>query len=139
MSEIVRPDPSDPADTQRRGYLAAFETASLVLGLSPIVPAHLRSECPSYAPHERVVDVYFHRSADGVQQLANALGVEVSRSPFEEDSSRQYVEMSAEVQGVAVHAWTLLPADAVGGRPTAAESAERLRAVLAPAADGGRP
>ncbi|MEU4205624.1 hypothetical protein AB0F64_37630 [Streptomyces sp. NPDC026294] len=100
--------PPDAAEVQRRGHMAALAVTERVIGLSPIVPTTVTVECAPYAPEEPGVEAHFHRSAEGVEALAQALGVTAKTTPFGPDDRRPYVEMHSVVAGVPVRAWTLL-------------------------------
>ncbi|MEV5598415.1 hypothetical protein [Streptomyces sp. NPDC052496] len=106
--------PPDAAEAQRRGYTAALAVIEQVVTLCPIVPTTVTAECAHYAPEEPGVEMHFHRSAEGVRALAQALGAAATTAPFGPDDPRPYVEMTTVVAGVPVRAWALLdaPADA---------------------------
>ncbi|WP_244308842.1 hypothetical protein [Streptomyces monomycini] len=98
--------PPDAAEEQRRGHLAALAVVEQIIWTSPFVPTTLTTHCAKQA--EPSVEAYFHRSAEGVEALALALGVTAAVTPFRPDDPRPYVEMDAIVAGVPVRAWALL-------------------------------
>ncbi|PNG19732.1 hypothetical protein [Streptomyces cahuitamycinicus] len=96
------------SDTQRRQSLLAAHSAALyVQVVSPVPPSTVTVACHTFAPGEPSVDVNFHMDRDGVQQLAEALGVETTTRPHSKTDPQMYTVATAVVAGIPVKIWTL--------------------------------
>ncbi|GGP55515.1 hypothetical protein [Streptomyces abikoensis] len=104
-----RIEQSSPADEmQRRGHMAALSVAERIVSISPIVPTNVRAYCAHFAPGEPSVDVYFHRCAEGVEELAKALDGKVTTRPNSESDMRLFVVAELSLAGVPIQAWSLV-------------------------------
>ncbi|NUH35320.1 hypothetical protein HUF15_00800 [Streptomyces samsunensis] len=82
--------------------------AEQIVTLSPIVPNDVTVTCHPFAPDAPSVDVYFHHSREGVETLAEALGVTADTRPHREENPRLFVSASVVVSSVPVRVWSLL-------------------------------
>ncbi|MCF3101491.1 hypothetical protein IPZ58_07845 [Streptomyces roseoverticillatus] len=98
---------SPTTDAQRRGHMAALSVAEQIVSISPVAPTHVRATCRDYAADKPSVDVYFHRSAGGVEELAEVLGADVTTRPNGDEDPRPFTSMVTVMAGVSVQAWTL--------------------------------
>jgi hypothetical protein len=102
------------SDMQRReSLLAAHSVALHVQVLAPIPPSKVTVECHTFSPDEPSVNVHFHMDRDGVEQLAEALGVEATTRPHSKTDPQLYTVATAEVAGIPVKIWTLVDAPEV--------------------------
>jgi len=103
------------SDSQRRkSMLAAHSVALHVQVVAPIPPSTVSVECQAFSPTKPSVDVNFYRNADGVHQLAKALGVEATTGPHSETDPQLYTVAKAVVADVPVKIWTLDAPEAGG-------------------------
>ncbi|MGQ5576035.1 hypothetical protein [Streptomyces sp. ECR3.8] len=96
------------SDSQRRKSLMAAHSVALhVQVVAPVPPTSVMVTCHTFKPDEPSVDVNFHQDPDGVQRLAEALGVEATTRRHTKTSPQLYTAATAEVAGIAVEIWTL--------------------------------
>jgi hypothetical protein len=105
------------SDTQRRkNLLAAHSVALHVQVLAPVPPSMVSVICHTFSPDAPEVDVNFHMDLDGVQQLAEVLGVEATTRPHTAKAgSDLYTMAKAAIAGIPVKIWTLTDAPETGG------------------------
>ncbi|MGI3198467.1 hypothetical protein ACRJ4B_15925 [Streptomyces sp. GTA36] len=104
------------SDMQRRtSLLAAHSVALHVQVVAPVPPTSVMVTCQAFSPERPNVDVNFHRNRDGVQQLAEALGVEATTRPYSKTDPQMYTAATAVVAGIPVTIWTLEDAAETGG------------------------
>ncbi|MFI7315200.1 hypothetical protein [Streptomyces hygroscopicus] len=108
MSTQITDRPPTAEETQRRGHMAALAVAEQIVILSPLVPTDVKVTCAAFDNGQPSVNVYFHDSAEGVEQLAEVLGATAGTRPFQKDDPRPYTEAQLMVSGVPVKAWALL-------------------------------
>ncbi|MEU3507607.1 hypothetical protein ABZ733_06725 [Streptomyces longwoodensis] len=102
------------SDSLRRKNLLAAHSAALHLQVvSPVPPSSVTVTCHTFSPSEPSVDVNFHMDRDGVERLAEALGVEATTRPHSKTDPQLYTVATAEVAGIPVRIWTLVDAPEV--------------------------
>ena len=100
---------------RRKRRLAAHSVALHVQLLAPVPPSTVAVSCRSFSPDQPNVNVNFHRDPDGVRQLAEALGVEVTSGPHTKTDPDIYTVATAVVADIPVKIWTLTDAPETGG------------------------
>jgi hypothetical protein len=103
------------APQRRKSLLAAHSVALHVQVVAPVPPSSVMVTCHTFKPDEPSVDVNFHQDPDGVQRLAEVLGVEATTRPHSKTSPQLYTAATAEVAGIPVKVWTLTDAPKTGG------------------------
>lgn len=100
---------------RRKSLLAAHSVALHVQVVAPVPPSSVTVTCQAFSPEQPNVDVNFHRDRNGVQQLAEALGVVATTRPHSKTDPQLYTEAIAEVAGIPVSVWTLEDAPEMDG------------------------
>ncbi|QCX81119.1 hypothetical protein C9F11_37680 [Streptomyces sp. YIM 121038] len=97
------------SDSQRRkSLLAAHSVALHVQVVAPVPPSSVTIMCHAFSPTEPSVDINFHVDRDGVQQLAEVLGVGTTTRQHSTTDPQLYTVATAEIAGIPVKIWTLM-------------------------------
>ncbi|MFC5144230.1 hypothetical protein [Streptomyces aureoversilis] len=107
----IQPPPQLPAPLTERlqyGHRAALAVAEHLLNISPVPPREVTTTYSGHALDTPRVDLHFFGSSDGVEALAEVLGVPAESGPHAINADSTYTSMTTMLAGVTVRAWSLV-------------------------------